>query len=175
MVDIEKCGAADVANILGFSVRRLQQLTKEIPLSQVAHGKYDLPQTVQAYANWLKEKSSEKGAGSSLKDETLKLTRAKRQKAEIIVQTMLGELHRAEDVMAIVGDMVATVRARILDLPSKLAPKMIAQDDIHVARETIQAEIRTVLQSLSEYNPEDYARRNKDYTIAGGQDEEDTG
>lgn len=174
MKDNEVWSAAEIAKLFGFSVRRLQQISKEIPLPQAGHGKFELSSTIQAYITWIKAKSGEKGTDGAIKDETLMLTRAKRQKAEIELQMMMGDLHKAEDVMAIVGEMVATVRSRLLDLPSKLAPQMIAQKEIELVRGVIQREIYTALQSLSEYNPEEYARRNKDYMKAGGQDEEDT-
>lgn len=173
-MDKEVYSSSDLAALLGFSVRRLQQLTKEIPLPQAGHGKYDLTLTIKAYVDWIKEKSAEKSPDASIKGETLMLTRAKRQKAELELKMMMGELHKSGDVMAIVGDMVATVRSRLLDLPAKLAPQMIAETDIDVVRTTIQKEINTALKALSEYDPAEYARRNKDYVKAGEPGEEDT-
>lgn len=165
MADITLISSADLAKILGFSVRRLQQLTKEIPLSQASHGKYDLAKTVQLYVEWIKEKSAVKSENDALKDETLKLTRAKRIKAELELDLVMGNVHKAEDVMSVVGGMVANVRSRLLDLPVKLAPQMIAKTNIDQVREIVQKEVFSVLQSLSEYNPEDYMK-------AGGANED---
>lgn len=158
MADTTLISSAELAKILGFSVRRLQQLTKEIPLLQASHGKYDLAKTVQAYIGWLKEKTVNESEGDALKDETLKLTRAKRIKAELELDLVMGNVHKAEDVMAVVGGMVANVRSRLLDLPVKLAPQMIAKTNIDQVREIVQKEVFSVLQSLSEYNPEDYLK-----------------
>lgn len=158
MADITLMGSSDLAKIMGFSVRRLQQLTKEIPLLQASHGKYDLAKTIQTYIAWLKEKTANESEGDAQKDETLKLTRAKRIKAELELDLALGNVHKAEDVMSVVGGMVANVRSRLLDLPVKLAPQMIAKTNIDQVREIVQKEVFSVLQSLSEYNPEDYAK-----------------
>jgi len=158
MADIELIASSDLAKILGFSVRRLQQLTKEIPLPQASHGKYELAKTIQVYIGWLKEKIANESEGDALKDETLKLTRAKRIKAELELDLVMGNVHKSEDVMAVVGGMVANVRSRLLDLPVKLAPQMIAKTNIDQVREIVQKEIFSVLQSLSEYNPEDYMK-----------------
>ena len=165
MADITLMTSSELAKIMGFSVRRLQQLTKEIPLLQASHGKYDLAKTVQTYIGWLKEKIANESEGDALKDETLKLTRAKRIKAELELDLVMGNVHKAEDVMAVVGGMVANVRSRLLDLPVKLAPQMIAKTNIDQVREIVQKEVFSVLQSLSEYNPEDYMK-------AGGANED---
>jgi phage terminase Nu1 subunit (DNA packaging protein) len=163
VADTTLISSADLAKILGFSVRRLQQLTKEIPILQASHGKYDLAKTIQTYIAWLKEKTATDSKDDALKDEMLKLTRAKRIKAELELDLVMGNVHKAEDVMSVVGGMVANVRSRLLDLPVKLAPQMIAKTNIDQAREIVQKEVFSVLQSLSEYNPEDY-------TKAGGDD-----
>lgn len=79
---------------------------------------------------------------------------------------MDGELHKADDVKFIVGNMVATVRSRLLDIPAKISPKMIAQKDIDIVRAIIQDEIYIALETLSDYDPEPYKRRSREYVEA---------
>ena len=131
-----------LAEIIGVTSRRVQQLTKEIPLEQVSRRTYDLPITVQKYVAWIKDSTAASNEGEvNLQTEKTLLTRAQRKKAERLLQLMDGELHKADDVKFIVGNMVATVRSRLLDIPAKLSPKMIAQKDIDIVRAIIQDEI----------------------------------
>lgn len=156
-----------LAEILGVTPRRVQQLTKEIPLDQVSRGTYDLPITIQKYIAWIKDSAATSNEGEAdFQTEKTLLTRAQRKKAERLLQLMDGDLHKSDDVKFIVGNMVATVRSRLLDIPAKLSPKMIAQKDIDVVRAIIQDEIYVALDTLADYDPEPYKRRSREYVEA---------
>ncbi len=51
---------------------------------------------------------------------------------------MRGELHRSEDVRRVMNDMLGAFRARVLAIPSKTAPRLLAQTDLAVVQDIIK-------------------------------------
>ena len=127
---------SDIAKLFNFDgVRRIDQLVQDgvlTPELVVERGKevrrYPLVQTVQQYVDYLQEKANRKADGvddpltleqMALADLRWKSARA--GKAELELAELKGQMHRAEDVEAVVSDMIARIRSSILALPGRLA------------------------------------------------------
>lgn len=147
----------DLAAIFGVTDRRIRQLTKDGILPQVGRGKYVLGDAIQSYIKHLQERVKEAAKSVDPKDlqkELTRLRKAQADKAELEVAEYQGKLHRAEDVEAEWTEMLSNFRAKMLALPTKLAPMLAMQDDIQEVQAMLKAGIYEALQELSEYDPE---------------------
>lgn len=161
-------GTQTIAKLFGVTVRRVQQLTEEgILLAQGNPRKYDLVPTIQAYIRYLSDKAygrEQKEAISDLNEAKLDAeTRLKSAKAEIEelkLKELQGELHRAEDVEAVVGAHVMQVRALLMALPGKLAVDCAALTEAPAVAARITAEVHDLLGQLAAcaYDPSAYQR-----------------
>lgn len=138
--------SSDLAILLKLSSRRVGQLVKEGVLTKGANGKYNLPESIEAYYAF-KFKSDEK---LSYDIEHTLLERAKRETTEIELEQLKGSLLYANDVEHAMANMILTAKARLLSLPSKCAPKILGQKNITAIAEIIQREIYDALSELRE-------------------------
>jgi phage terminase Nu1 subunit (DNA packaging protein) len=156
---------AEISEILGLSDRRIRQLEKENALVKIKRGKYDLKASIQRYIEYIKEQAQQTEEELNLTKEKTLLTRANRQKVELELQIMRGELHRSEDVKRVMNDMLGAFRARILAIPSKVAPRLIAQTNAAVIQNIVKNEVYEALQELSEYDPHMFYAHSKDTLV----------
>lgn len=153
---------SEIAEIFGLSDRRIRQLEKEEALVKISRGKYDLKASVQRYIAFIKEQAEKTEEELDLTKEKTLLTRANRQKVELELQIMRGELHRSEDVRRVMNNMLSAFRARVLAIPSKISPRLLAQTDLAVVQDIIKKEVYEALQELSEYDPHVFYAQSKD-------------
>lgn len=166
--------AAEISLILGVSSSRIRQLFQENALVRVSHGKYDLPASISAYINYLT--SRDKGETEIDKNEEEALwTRARRQKTELELQIMMGELHRSGDVKRVMNDMLGTFRAKLLSLPTKTAPQLLGKTEIPAIKEKLKEAVFEAMAELSDYDPHIFYDYSKDklYLEDGEEFEED--
>jgi phage terminase Nu1 subunit (DNA packaging protein) len=163
----------EIAEILGFSKRRIGQLEKEGALVKIGHGKYDLKASVQRYIEYIKAQAEKTDEELDLTKEKTLLTRANRQKVELELQIMRGELHRSEDVRRVMNNMLGAFRSRVLAIPSKTAPQLLAQTDLAIVQDIIKKEVYEALQELSEYDPHVFYAQSKDKLAIDIEEEDD--
>lgn len=198
-VDIEKeiyrisgpCKTAVIAELFGVSERRIQQMTdkeKILKTVSVKEGgrrvnRYDLAPTIQRYIRHLSEKAKQKETTlTDAENESAKLEgeakykQAKARMAELQLKEMQGELHRSEDVEAIVENNVMLIRGMLLALPGQLAVDMEAAKTAAEASEIMKKAVHRILTELSryEYEGESYKERVRArYGISGEEDDEE--
>ncbi|WP_409341036.1 type IV toxin-antitoxin system AbiEi family antitoxin domain-containing protein [Paenibacillus sp. MBLB4367] len=143
----------ELAAIVGKSDRWIRQLTSDGVLKQVGRGKYLLGEAVKAYIEHASGGATEDNR-PRLNDERAQLTQIKRQMAELDLAVMRGELHRAEDVKAVMNDMLNSIRSRLLALPMAIGPHAVHVHDLAVMTDMLTEEIRLCLTALAEYIPE---------------------
>lgn len=153
-----------LADILGITVRRTNQLVSEGVLDKLDDGMYELGPSVQAYIQF---KSS-----NVVTKEDLAVARAK-AKAEADLKTskaniamleaaeLEGKMHRSEDVMAIMEDLIYTIRGALIALPGRLAVDVSATSTPSEASEVIRKEVHKVMRELANYryDPKKYEER----------------
>ena len=142
-----------ISEILGLSPRRVQQLTLEGALVKVAHGKYDLRRSIKQYIESMTEKASPNDDELDGGREMALWTRAKREKTELEVKIIKGELHRSADVERVMNDMLGAFRARLLSLPSKMAPQVLGKTEIPVIKEQLKEAVFEAMNELANYDP----------------------
>ena len=126
-----------VAQHLNLTERRVRQLRDEGVIREKRPGLYDLVDI---------------GAGSKadLNDERAKLTKEKRIAAETENRVRKAELLEVGDVEKAYSAMMMNFRSRILALPQKLAPAVVAlEGDEQQVQDLIQAELEEALETLS--------------------------
>lgn len=149
-----------LAKAFGLTDRRVRQLAKEGVLEKAGHGRYNFIKCVQNYIVYLRANTELKETKTeeevNFEKEHALLEKAKREKAEIELQVMKGEVHLSEDVETVMNDMLANFRSRILSMPSKLAPILVSTSDVNTIQETIQTNCFEALEELKNYDPKDF-------------------
>lgn len=150
-----------LANLFGMTSRRIRQLENEGVIKKVARGKYSLQESIKSYITFikasvnLKENNTEE-TKINYDEEHALLEKRKREKIELELASMRGTMHFSEDVERVMNDMLSNFRAKVLALPSRVAPRLIGIDTIADIQEVLQIETLEVLQELSEYNPSEF-------------------
>lgn len=136
-----------VAQWLCLTERRVRQLRDEGVIVEARPGLYELQPTVARYITYIG------GAGKeTLTNERMKLTRAKREAAELENELRKGEVHRTEDIERGIKSMFLNIRSRFLALPAKLSPTLATMggNQISIFDELKQA-IDEILEEMSDY------------------------
>ena len=136
-----------VAQWLCLTERRVRQLRDEGVIVEASPGLYELQPTVARYITYIG------GAGKeTLTNERMKLTRAKREAAELENELRKGEVHRTEDIERGIKSMFLNIRIRFLALPAKLSPTLATMggNQTGIFDELKQA-IDEILEEMSDY------------------------
>lgn len=136
-----------VAQWLCLTERRVRQLRDEGVIVEARPGLYELQPTVARYITYIG------GAGKeTLTNERMKLTRAKREAAELENELRKGEVHRTEDIERGIKSMFLNIRSRFLALPAKLSPTLATMggNQTGIFDELKQA-IDEIMEEMSDY------------------------
>lgn len=163
-----------MAKVLNVTDRRIRQYAEEGLIDKAVRGKYSLLSSVQKYIAFIKAnkdiESMSENKELNYEDEHAKHEMVKRQIAEITLAKIKGDIHEADDVRRVMEHMLSNFRARLMNIPTKIAPVLLARDNINVIQSMIDKEIIEVLEELSDYNPEVFL--SEDY-VAIDDEEED--
>ncbi len=148
-----------IAKLFGITTRMVEYLkTEGIIQGEGKPIKYDLMPTVQAYIQHLREKANGKiKPCDDQQNESAKLEaearykQAKAEMAELQLQELKGEMHRAGDVEEIMTNHVFAIRSALLALPNQLAVSVTGISDISEAADIIKKEVYHLLHTLSQY------------------------
>lgn len=148
-----------MANLLGYTRQRINQLAKEGILEKKAPGRFYLMLNVQRYIDFLKagQHEEEEESQAAYWEEKALHEKAKREMAELKLAKLKNRLHDADDVEMVMTNMLATFRSRILGIPQKIAPQILGMENLAEINEMINQELELALAELSEYNPEMFA------------------
>lgn len=143
-----------IAQILGIPERSVRRLTDDGVIEEFSHGHYKLVATVQGYTDYLR---SQLGGGDDYNVERAKLTKAKREDAEMDIQLKRNELHRSADVEFIMTNMLIAFKAKMETMPYKVLPLLLGvpEGDNKTIRitEILKTAVDEALDELSEYSP----------------------
>ena len=153
--------SAALEKIIGVSDRRIRQLAEENNIIRAAKGRYKLMDSIRNYILNLKVQME---AGNleavdgeiDLDEEKAIHERVKRHISELKLQVMRGGLHKSEDVERVMADMLASVRAKLLSMPAKLAPVLASRSETGFIKDTISREVMEALNELKEYDPKEF-------------------
>lgn len=161
-----------ISEIFGMTPRNIQLLTNKGVFVKVAHGKYDLRESIKKYVESLLEKAGPADGEIDNHKENGLWIRARREKTELEVKIIKGELHRSVDVERVMNDMLGAYRARLLSLPSKMAPQLIAHTDIPIIKDKLKDAILEAMQELANYDPHVFYDTSSDRMFLEKDDED---
>jgi hypothetical protein len=122
----------------------------------VTRGKYDLIECTKRYCEYLRQQlnANTEGKENKLNYETERALHeeAKREKSEMHLKVMKGELHIVKDVEYVMTDMTTKAKTKLLGLLSKAAPMVMGYKDISKIQSILQKIIDDALNELSEYS-----------------------
>lgn len=170
----KKVGSDVIAELFGLTTRRINQLTSEGVLSAEkvkGNNLYDRDATVRQYVKHLTDKlagrgdreANEKETARRLNEAEANLKEAKARMAEIKLAELRGQMHRSEDVEAIISDFIMTVRSAFTSLSGRLSVDVAKANTAAEANKIIRAETNRILEDLSgyQYDPAAFAERVK--------------
>ncbi len=149
--------SATLEKIIGVSDRRIRQLAEENIIIRAAKGRYKLMDSITNYILTLKVQMEAGNIESvdgeiDLEEEKAIHERVKRHISELKLQTMKGELHKAEDVEMVMMDMLAAFKTRTMNIPSKVAPILENRDAAYI-KDRLTTEVTEALNELKDYDP----------------------
>lgn len=145
-----------IAKMFNMTERNVRYLVEEGIIARVAHGRYDLNDTVSRYVTFLKmsyDGIDENKVMESLEYERWLHEKAKREKAEIELAHIKREMHKADEVERVLNHMVMAFRSKMLSLPSKSALLLASKDDPKVIEALLEEDINEALNELANYDP----------------------
>lgn len=164
-----------IAVIFDKSVRRVQQLTQDGVIktaSVIENGKkvkrYNGLETIHRYLRYIEDKAygrekeqPDKNKESLKLDGEARIKQAKAEMEELRLKELKGNLHAAEDVKAVMTDMILNIRSMMIAMPGKLAVDLANIDNAAEVAERLKREIYYVLNRAAEYeyDPEEFAER----------------
>lgn len=139
---------AQLADLLGLSSRRVNQLAREGIVVRSAPGKFDAPASVQNYVTHMAGRSQEKEAGVELDREKTRLAREQAENVALKNRKARGELLDRGEVEREWSDILRKVRAGVLASTSRIRNRLphLTIDDA----EAIDRELREVLTELGD-------------------------
>lgn len=159
-IDSLTVSAAVLGNIFGVRDRRVRQMAEEGIVVRAAKGRYNLVESLKNYI--LSLKLAAEGATADSPDGEIEFDeekalheRVKRHISELKLQTMKGELHKAEDVERVMSDMLAAFKTRVMNIPSKVAPVLEDRDAAYI-KERLTGEVIEALNELKDYDPKEF-------------------
>lgn len=154
-----------LGKILNLSERRIRQLAELGTFEKIKRGQYKLVDNIQKYIIFLKTNSEaneiENKSELDYEKEKALHERVKREQDELRLAAMKGSMHKSEDVERVMNDMLSNFRSKLLGLPSKVAPMLLARNEIGEIQDLIQKEVLETLQELAAYDPATFY--NEDY------------
>lgn len=151
--------ASVLAEMMGVGDRRIRQLADEGILVRAAKGRYNLKDSMKNYILTLKiaaENGEDPESELNLDEVKAQHEKVKMHITQLKLALMQGEVHKSSDVEHVMKDMLSSFRARILNVPAKLAPLLVMRDNPDWIREVITKEIIEVLGELKNYDPKDF-------------------
>ena len=159
-IDSLTVSAAVLGNIFGVTDRRIRQMAEEGIIVRAAKGRYNLVDSLKNYILSLKlavdSNDSDNPDGElNFEEEKALHERVKRHISEMKLQTMKGELHKADDVRHVMTDMLSSFKTRMMNIPAKVAPGLEDRDAGYI-KERLTSEVTEALNELKDYNPADF-------------------
>lgn len=161
---------ADICNATGKTNQWIGQLTSQgvISKTKTSHGQlYELFETVRSYIAMMESRAKRKDETSAAaelrkKQADADYKEAKAEMADMETKEFQGKLHRAEDVQAMITDLLYYVRGSLIALAGRCANDCAASNEPAEIQKIIEKEVFSILEGLSEHK---YSRKRYDELV----------
>jgi hypothetical protein len=139
----------DIAEALGLSVRRVNQLQKDgvIPDPVVTDAKV----VIKSYVSFIKT------ANKDLLTERTRLTKINADRKQLQLEKERGELIETKKAMWLWGGVCQAIHSKILYMPSKLAPLILGAKTIPEIKSIVEKFTREILTEIANPDLEEVA------------------
>lgn len=120
----ETLTADDLATLFGVDPRTIRDLASKGVIIKCGRGAYDLPGSITAYVTHLRGVASARGSATAVENLSEARARLAAEQADRVAlqnQISRGEMVLADDVARRWGDVLSTIRSRMMALPSRIA------------------------------------------------------
>jgi phage terminase Nu1 subunit (DNA packaging protein) len=156
-----------LSNVIGITTRHINRLDDEGVFVKIDRGKYQLCASVKTYIEKYVRPDENADKKVSFNEEKALLTKAQREKAEIELDELRDSIYRSDYIIPIMQNLLLGVRNRLLAIPQRCAPQVMAASESIDVQEIIRREIYDALSELAEWKPESLSRkRGKQHEIA---------
>jgi len=168
-----KLDKKSLSRYTGYSVSWIEKLIKEgAPVYKVGRPGIPLKIDSAQFLNWLLEREKRKtlekyglaGDGSDAEAKK-RLNMARAEIAELELARIRGQFVEIDTVCSVLDKIIAACRARLLAIPTKTAPVVVAAETIGEANDIIENEIHEALNELSRLDPADFITDDKYETL----------
>ncbi len=154
--------AKQLGELLGVGDRMVRMLADDGIVTRKSTGRYLLFESTKNYITLLKaQRNGLQGVMPSdsesfdLREEQAEHEHIKKQITEIKLLLVKGQVHKAEDVAAVMTDIFAKIKSKLEAMPSKLARKLEKKNRTQI-QGILREEISNALLELSSYDPADF-------------------
>ncbi len=142
----------DMQMLLGVSASEVKRLVNESIIKKDMRGTYDVLHSIKGYIGYLQVRAGGRsGVSADYQEERSRLTKAQADKAEFEAAVMAGTLVSVDQVSAQWESMLVSMKAKLLSMPSKLAPVVADEDEPGVIQSMIDDYMREALEELASY------------------------
>lgn len=153
-------GTSEFAKLVGKTPQWIRQLTRDGVLTQCGRGKYNLSENILAYIEHVSGGKEENGKPRYV-DAKTEHEFLKKEKTELQVQQLRGQLHAAEDVRLVMGDMILSAKSKLLTLPVRIAGQLEGEPTKAI-EQILKAEIEDTLTALVDYEPRLFEKESRE-------------
>ena len=166
----EKCSVKKLARIFNITEVRVQQLAKMEVIVKTERGLYDLWLSIKGYIRFLQDRSGKKTGGidgdeNSYETQRTRVYKARAEILEAQSQAMRGELHDAACIAEVMGEALASMRAKLLAIPTTAGPRVADETDANKCAALIETLLHEAMTECSKYNGREilnrYLKRNE--------------
>lgn len=144
----ETSSTAEIADLLGVSLRTIGELTQKGILAKATRGRYPVREAVRAYTAHLREQAAGRTGSTSLTAERIRVATAQAEKLELANAVTRGEMVPARQVLSEWSGILRDVRAALLAVSSRCGSTLPHLTGHDVS--TIDTEIRAALEALAD-------------------------
>lgn len=181
VTDETEVSTTELAMVIGVTARRVQQLNQDGTFQTIRRGHFLLADNVQRYISFIsgsQMSEAERKMEQARKSAELKIKMAKADIAKLEADELKGNMHRSEDVAAIMEDMVMTIRSMLNALPGRLSAMCAKAETAEECSVIIREGIHSVMNELTKYtyDPAKYeklVRERRDWAERERQDVDD--
>lgn len=143
----------DLAELVGYTDRRIRDINKNLDddrklLVKHKEGQYDVKIFINRWTDYIRCQALE--GITDLDAVKAEHELVKKEKTEIEVRRMRGELIEVQAVKALWGEIINTVMQNMIHLPSKIAPMVIGKTNQNEIANIIDVEISNVLDIIAD-------------------------
>jgi len=157
---VKLVGIEELAKLVDVDERRIRQIEQEGVIksepksSNKEKREYDFAKSIVALVRYYRKKADSRRSGSSEDMESAKLLQieTKRKIDELKLAQLEGELHRADDIERIMGNLLTRLRVNLLAIPMGLAPILRDMDDIKDIAEKLDDRIRRAMNEVADFD-----------------------